>query len=333
MGNKSFLSLLFYFSISLYLCTWHVHSREIVDTEGRRICVPDEVSRVVVLTGTCIETIYILGEIKKVVAISKNMMDNPFYPEVIKELKSLPIVAQDLRNLDIEKIVALKPDLLIGIGPEHPFGMAKEQIAALENHKIPVVLLHLESLDENYYSIEVLGKIFQKEEKAQALITHMKRIQAEIDSKVASVPKNKRPKAVMLSQRPTLVLGSTWRDQDIILKAGGINVASEIKTFVGEVSVEKLVSWNPDVITIVGTAPYGSSDIIKMWQLRHVNAVKEKRVYKYSYKITGLFTPRVVLLLAWHASKFHPDLKIDWLKKTQIFFKKFYGIHFEPTSD
>jgi len=300
----------------------------IKDTEGRTIKIPMKVDRVVVLTATCIETIYILGAIDKVVGISRNIIDNPFYIEVIKDLKEIPIVAQSLRDIDLEKILALRPDLIIGIGPEHPFGMSKEMVKKIEHLGIPIILLNLENLDENYLSIELLGEIFNRRDKAKELIEFMKKIQKEIESKVKGIPNIRKIKALMLSQKPTMVLGGYWGQQDLISLAGGTNVAAELREFVGEVSMEKIVYWNPDVITIVGTAPYEPKDLILNPQWRHINAIKNGKVYKYPYHLTGLFTPRVVLLLAWHASKFYPELRINWYKMADEFFIKFYGIKY-----
>lgn len=317
-----------YIFVSLFILLFSIqaHAKSIVDTEGRVVKVPDRVKRAVVLTGTCIETIYILGEIEKVEGISRSMLDNPFYSEIIRELRKIPVVAQDLRNIDLEKIIALRPDIIISIGPEHPYGMSKELVRRLESYGIPLVLLNLESLEENYYSISLLGEIFNRQHRAQELIEYMKKIEKEITEKVRKIPKPKRVKALMLSQKPTMILGGYWKDQDIILMAGGINVANSVKDFVTEVSLEKIISWNPDAITIVGTAPYEPSWILNNHQWKDISAVKKSRVYKYPYQLTGLFTPRVVLLLAWHASKFYPELKIDWTKIADDFFKKFYGI-------
>ncbi len=301
----------------------------VIDTEGRRVKIPSKVERVVVLTGTCIETIYILGEINKVVGISKPVVESPFISKLIKELRKIPIVAQDLKNVDLEKILALKPDLIIGIGPEHPFGMSSELVKKFEKLRIPLILLNLENLSENYYSIELLGQIFNQEKKAKELVSYMKNIVNQVVSKTSKIPYEKRVKALMLSQKPNLVLGGYWKEQDLIFLAGGINVASEIKEFVAEVPLEKILLWNPEIITIVGSAPYQPEDLLNNPQLKSIKAIKEKKVYKYPLEITGLFTPRVVLLLAWHAAKFYPELKINWTKIADEFFKKFYKISYQ----
>lgn len=306
----------------------------IIDTEGRKVKIPVNVDKVVVLTATCIETIYILGKANKVVGISRDIIDgNPLYAEIIKDLKKLPIVARNLKDIDLEKIIALKPDLIIGIGPEHPFGMSKEIVEKIERLSIPIVLLNLENLDENYRSIELLGEIFNRRDRATDLIRYMKSVQNEIGSKVKKIPNDRRVKALMLSQKPTMVLGGYWREQDLIHLAGGINVAMELKEFVGEVSIEKIIHWNPDVITIVGTAPYEPKDLLTNPQWRHVKAIKNRRVYKYPYHLTGIYTPRVTLLIAWLASKFYPDLEINWYEIADNFFTKFYGIHYYGPRD
>lgn len=313
---------------SIFCSDFNSGFKIVVDTEGRKVKIPYKVKRVIVLTGTSIETIYIIGSLNKVVGLSKNIADSPFISKLIKDLKKIPVVAQDLKNVDVEKIAALKPDLLIGIGPEHPFGMSSELVKKIESLGIPVVLLNLDSLRENYYSIELIGKIFNKEDEAKELINYMKKVEKEITTKVSKIPYHKRVKVLMLSQKPNMVLGGYWGKEDIIVLAGGINVASEIKNFVAEVPLEKIVKWNPEIITIVGSAPYEPEDIINNPQWRNIKAVKEGKVYKYPLQITGLFTPRVTLLLAWHASKFYPELNIDWQRYADEFFKKFYGVSY-----
>lgn len=297
----------------------------IVDTEGRRVCVSRKPERIVVLTGTCVETIYILGEIERVVGISRNMLENPFYSEIIGRLKEIPVVAQDMRNLDLEKIISLKPDLLIALGPEHPYGLRGEMVKKIESLGLPLILTNLESLSENYYSIEILGELFEKRSMAMRLIEHMKKIERHVRSKVSKIPENTRVRAIMLSHRPTLVLAGLWGKEDIIALSGGINVAGSIREFITEVSLERIASWDPEVVTIVGTANYDPDLILSSPQWRDIKAVKTKRVFKYPYQLTGIFTPRVPLLLAWCSSKFYPDLKIDWVGICDEFFRRFYS--------
>ena len=314
--------------IFLYPNSLKASYRTVIDTEGRAVKIPQKVERAVVLSGTCIETVYILNAIDKVVGISQGIRDSQLMPVLIPQLKKIPVVAQSTATVNLEAILALKPDILITMGPEHTIvGMSNQTVERIEGYGIPVILLNLKSLDENYYSIELLGKIFQNERKAQELIQHMKRVFNEVQGKLKKIPPSKRVKALYVSgNNPNFIAGGYWGDQDIRVLAGGINVASEIPQFMTTVSSEQISIWNPDVITISVAAKYNPKDIYENPHFKNINAVKNKRVYKHPYHIAGLFTPRVVLLQAWHASKFYPELGIDWVRIADDFFRKFYGM-------
>lgn len=300
--------------------------RIITDTEGRTVRIPKKVERAVVLTATCIEAIYICGALPRVVGITKQIFSNPIYSEIIEGLKDIPIVAQTEADVNMEKLLALKPDIVIGLGPEHPVGLDKKIVDRIESFKIPVVLTNLTSLDENFYSVETIGKIFGEEKRASELIKEMKKIMRMVEEKVKKIPEERKVKVLTVGgDKPTTVLGGYWKEQDVKVLAGGKNVASLIPQFVTVVSLEQIVAWNPDIITVTHLANYGPEDIISNSQLRHVNAVRTKRVYQNPYHIGGIFTPRLPLQIAWHAKKYYPEIDIDWVKITDNFFKKFYG--------
>ncbi|WP_312764614.1 helical backbone metal receptor [Epilithonimonas sp.] len=66
------------------------------------------------------------------------------------------------KNLNIEKIKSLKPDLIIANKEEN----VKEQIEELIKD-FRVLVTNIETLEDNYYLLKQLGHLFWKEEKAQ----------------------------------------------------------------------------------------------------------------------------------------------------------------------
>lgn len=324
------------FTIKILLCIFIIilsptyllaSYKEIIDTEGRVVKIPQKINRAVVLTSTCIEAIYIFGAINKVVGISRRMFDNPIYSELIKELKNIPVVSQTEDDVNIEKLLALNPDVLIALGSIDSSENQNKLLERLRFLGIPVVLVDIKSLNDNYYLIELMGKIFNNEKKANELISYMKNIVVDVKQKVQKNLNQKRVRILSVSgAKPTLILGHYWGDNDIRILAGGINVASDIRQFSTVVSLEQINAWNPDVITISHVAKYGPEDILNNPQWKNINAVKNKRVYKNPYHIGGIFTPRVVLILAWYAKRLNPDLDLDWVKISDNFFKKFYGL-------
>lgn len=326
MYKKIQVLVLIFLLLSTSFETCYASYRQIVDTEGRTVTIPQKIQRAVVLSATCIETIYIIGALNKVVGISRNMLENPVYAELIPGLRNIPVVAQSIRTINIERVLSLNPDLIITMGPEHPLGMDRKTIKRLEELGVPVILINLDSLDENYYSIKLMGYVFGNTDRAEELIQYMKHIIKDIQQKVKPFTTRKVKALYVSGDKPNYIAGGYWGKQDIIVLAGGCNVANKIKHFMTTVSFEQINIWNPDVITISSQAKYSVGDVLKSPHLQRVSAIRKKRVYKHPYHVAGLFTPRIPLLLAWHAAHFYPELKIDWIRITDAFLKKFYGV-------
>lgn len=80
-----------------------------------------------------------------------------------EQIKDVEIIG-GTKNLNIEKIKALKPDLIIANKEEN----VKEQVEELMKD-FKALVTNVETLEDNYYLIKQLGHIFGKEEKAQYL--------------------------------------------------------------------------------------------------------------------------------------------------------------------
>lgn len=328
------ISLVFICVLFLLLPAGTKSYRLITDPTGRKVYIPENVKRIVVLTAVCIETIYICGSIDKVVGISRSVLTNPIYTEIIKELKNLPIVATTENEVNLEKLISLNPDIVIALGGDHPGRLSEDIVKRLENMNISVVLIDVRKIEDNYRTIEVISDIVNNREKGEELINFMKEVVRKVKKETEKIPENKKVKVLAISGNdPTTVIGGYWGEHDIKVLSGGINVAEEIKQFSATVSIEKIISWNPDVILISHAATYGPEDLISNPQFRHINAVKNKRVYKNPYHIGGLFTPRVVLILSWSAKKLYPEINLNWVKITDKFFRKFYGIPYYGPKD
>ena len=98
-------------------------------------------------------------------------------------------------------------------------------------------------------------------DRAKQLVAGM---QAELDAVAArhkDIPANRRPRVfVEIWYDPMTTAGSTSFIDDVISRAGGINVAHEIAQEYPTVNPEKVIVWNPDVIIIAYMAKKGVSD-------------------------------------------------------------------------
>lgn len=334
MKRFCYLLLLFFFVFYFLPKPAFANNKTVIDGDGREVKIPVDVKRAVVLTQVCIEAINYLGAINKVIGRTKLRDSSPFMEELIPPLKNIPIVSESESEVNIEKLLSVKPDIVIALGGEVGFRLKKTFVDRIEGYGIPVVLIKVRSLEDNYATIKLMGKIFNNEKKAEEMVNHMKGIVNMVKQKTKKIPKEKKAKILTVSgNNITTVIAGDWGKKDIRLLAGGINVAGDINQFVATVSLEQIIAWNPDVITLSHLGKLNPQDIIEDPRLKTINAIKNKRVYKNPPYIGGLYTPKAVLLLCWYAAKIYPELNINWVKTADDFYKKFYGIPYPGTKN
>ncbi|NIA11841.1 MAG: ABC transporter substrate-binding protein [Nitrospiraceae bacterium] len=299
--------------------------RTIIDTEGRKVKVPLKVDRVAVLAGQVAELMYCWGDFDKVVGITEWAKWNPILVK-LTNVREIPVVGSG-RSPNVEAIISLKPDVVITYGGEYGYSTPKSVIDQLEEAGIPVVLVELNNLDGVYRSIEIVGEILNEENKANETINQMKKIIALVKNEASKIPKEKRIKAIWLWGEPTRVTGNSGVTNDLIINAGAINPASEVKGNYVSVPLEKIITWNPDVIIIWDYPKYQPEDLINDPKRQDISAIKNKRVYKQPRLLGDTWSIRVAVLQAWMFDKFYPG-RIDFNSIANEFFKEFYGISY-----
>lgn len=227
----------------LLACVPILAFRQVTDELGRRITVPDDPRRIVCLAPSVTETVYALGLGDEVVGIS----DYTDYPP---GARSKPSVGGP-SNPSIEKIVSLRPDLVIATG-----GLSGEKVAEELGHLgLPVYLINPQSLQGILASIEHLGAALHRTRAAQVLVTRLEQRQAAVSARVAGLP---RPKVlVVIWYDPVVTAGKMSFITDAIAAAGGRSVTADILQPWPEISLEEVLRRSPDDILLVHHAHGG----------------------------------------------------------------------------
>lgn len=264
----------------------------ITDFLGREITIEKEPERIVSLAPSVTELIFAVGAGDRVVGVT----EYDTYPE---EVKDLPKVG-GFKGPNIELITAQEPDIVFASTLS-----GKEEMETLEKMGIPVVMIEAKSIDNIYESIEMLGKITNKEEKAQTIVNEMKSKIQEISNKVKDRPKIKVFHLIDINGNWTA--GSGTFIHELINLAGGQNIAEDTEGWV-QYSIEELVSKNPDAIVMSSYA--GDVETIKnMEGYKETNAVKNNNIYVVSNDdIISRATNRIVLGLEEIAKFLHPEV-------------------------
>src|SRR5690606_28341467 len=128
-------------------------------------------------------------------------------------------------------------------------------------------------------ALRLFGGILGEEDRAERLAAYTEAALAEDDAILAQVPPGKRPR-VYLARGPegleTGVRGSI--NTEIIERAGGVNVAEAPgQRGIVTVSIEQVLTWNPEVIVTWDERFYDRVWNDPLWQ--GVDAVRNRRVY------------------------------------------------------
>ena len=139
-------------------------------------------------------------------------------------MKNRTVVGDIFTDVNLETVVTLKPDVVI---TDTGYGKAEEIIKALEDQGIPVVRMFCQSFDDQLKAIRIIGKVLGSERKAEELVNYLNTKFNEIKSVASKIPKNEKPKVLMLSSIKEDLVGtysnSTWGRA--VEDVGGINLA------------------------------------------------------------------------------------------------------------
>ncbi|KEA46058.1 hypothetical protein CR66_04645 [Campylobacter mucosalis] len=338
----------FLFFILLSLSCSLFADRLIKDQNGRDVVLPDEVNRIVVLQHQSLNVLVQLDALSKVVGVleswEKNLGKN--YVRLAPALKDMPTPG-DLKSINYEQILALKPDVVIVANY-----IPKEFIDKLSELKIPVVAMSFfkdninaqNSLNPEfknfsdeinaytnglYEGILLLGSIANKEQNAQNLVDYVKEKQKLLKTYTDKI---KGAKTRLYMANPDFnTYGSGKYTSIIFARAGGENVAAKDIKGYKQVGPENLISWDPDVIFVQERYPQVIDELKQNELLKGLKAIKNDKVYlmpEYA-KAWGFPTPEAMALGEfWVLKKLYPELgkDIDLDAFVDEYYLKFYRV-------
>jgi iron complex transport system substrate-binding protein len=257
--------------------------------------------RIVSLAPSNTEILFALGAGKQLVG-RDSFSDFP--PEAI----DVPDIGGGFMALNTEMIVAAKPDLVLASPLTPP-----EQIADLSKIGLNVhVVQNPASFEDLFGNLEEVAALTGHESEGAALVTALRaRVQA-VNAQVALAETRPLVYYELDATDPNAPYTSgpgTFVDL-LIHSAGGTNFGAELSGEWVQVSVEELLSRQPDII-ILGDFTYGG---VTAEQLRTrpgwdaLTAVQENHIFTFDDKIVSRPGPRLVDGLEAMAKLLHPDL-------------------------
>jgi len=163
--------------------------------------------KVISLVPSITEALFDLGLTEKEIIGRTKFCIHP-----AEKVKNVEIIG-GTKNLNIEKIRSLHPDLILANKEEN----VKEQVESLMND-FKVTVYNTETIEDNYYLVKNLGLLFNKEERAQTFNLKIYDVlyEATLNSKVKA--------AYLIWKNPYMTVGSDTFIHNILSEIGFENI-------------------------------------------------------------------------------------------------------------
>lgn len=300
----------------------------IVDVIGREVTLEQPATK---LTGTHNPTlnaaVVLGGGGKYLVGFGSKSMGRGLYEQVIEGFDALPEVGKG-SNINIESVIATGADLVI-LPKRH-----QDLVPQFEAANIPVLVIldSTENFETVKQTMKLLGMALGENEKAE-------KISSFLDSQLKNAQNllkdvTEKPSVLFLGGSSALSVAPGSMIQTTLIEAGGgVNAVSGVEGVGGfvDVSIEQIITWNPDVIWFPQYADYTAEDLLNDPAWSSVSAIQNKRVYEFPSKLEPWDQPTAALALGvdWALYNLHPDLySFESLMKNV---DEFYTIVYDKT--
>ena len=269
--------------------------RVMQDQIGRTVKVPEQPRRIVTLIPSLTEIVFDLGRGDLLVGATQYAKEPP-------EAADLPRVGSYL-HLDIERIVALQPDLCMAVRDGNPEHLIKR----IEQLGIPVFAFDSQDLPEIIESVKLMGNLLNSNERAIEIIQQM---QLKIDAVEKRVQNTKTRPGVFfqIDANPMVSAGQNTFIDRLITMAGGKNYAAGTTTY-PRYSWEDILVMQPEVVIIASMAGgYTKKHLKEAWtKWPQIPAVKNGRVHVVDANLFDRPIPRLADGLVALANLLHPE--------------------------
>ena len=252
----------------------------VIDATGATIRLPQPAQRIVALAPHLTETLFAAGAGSQLVGT----VDFSNYPEAAK---TIPRVGGYSR-LDLEAIVALKPDLIIA----WQSGNASANIEKLRSFGFPIYVSQPNRIEDIAIVIERIGHLAGTSDVAETAAR-------EFRTRLAALRKRYETKPTIRTfyqiwQQPLSTVSDKQIISSVIRLCGGENVFGHLETLAPVVSVEAVIAANPEAIVVSGMDE-SRPDWLDDWRRwSAIEAVRHDNLFFIPPDIIQRHTPRLI---------------------------------------
>lgn len=267
------------FCLLLWLCSLPVLALEVTDDTGRSVHLETSAQRILALSPHATELIFAAGAAGKLVGA----VAYSDYPAAAKELPR----TGDAARLDRERILALRPDLVIAWDS----GNQEKDLDWLKRIGIPVYRSEPRRLEQIARNIEHIGLLAGTEKAAEKSAAQFRDRLKDLRLRYG----REKPVTVFyqLWPSPLMTVNGDHIISEVLRLCGGRNLFPELPVLAAQISREAVILANPQAI-IAGADP-GAADPLANWRgWPNIDAVKNGHLYRVASDLIHRHTPRIL---------------------------------------
>ena len=274
-------TLFFWFvGLSFGMATSQAAPFAVTDDSNTQLTFDTPPQRIISLAPNLTELAYAAGMGSRLVAVTA-------YSDYPEQAKQLPQVGDAFR-LDWERLVALKPDLVLVWGS----GLSARDRAAFEKLKLKLLVLEPRRLDDIPEALRLLGSIAGTQAVAEAAAHAFEQQSAGLRNQYAG--RQIVRAYFQIAAAPLLTVNDAHIISDVLRLCGAQNVFADAPLLVPAVSDEALVKENPQVMLSIAATREQEEETKSLWRRLPLTAVRQGHAGFVHPDLISRSTPRIL---------------------------------------
>ena len=295
----------------------------VTDCAGREVSVPSDPKSVCVLCPFSGPIIVMLGFGDRITSFTNNAARSKLLMQICPSLENAAVV-KNSGSVNAEEIMAKNTDLMIINSGVYESEAERTKIEAIG---APYIVIDFETIEDQLKAVDILGKTFASEEKAQKYISYFRSVIERTEKAEKGTPK--RIYHSVNEAVRTDYEGSYCADWIALTGAENVSVQSGKLSIEGEkayTTLEQIYVWDPDLI--ICNEAMVDDYILSDSKWEGLSCVQKGEVYQIPIGITRWGHPssfETPLAILWLMNLLYPDsFQVDMDSEIKSFYKEFF---------
>ncbi len=224
------------------------------------------------------ELLFAAGAGEKVVGVSRHSD----YPEAAQEIPQVG----DAYRVDLERMVAIAPDLIVGWRSGNP----PSEIARLESLEFRVFVTEPRNLSDIPRLLRLMGRLAGTDAAANVTANNYERELSELRMRYSQ--RERLRVFYQIWEKPLMTVNGEHIISDVLEVCGGSNVFADMKLLSAQVSIESVLARDPQVVIDVSSLK--PTDWNQWERFPAVSAVANGSLYHVPPDVLHRASPRVL---------------------------------------